>query len=81
VRFSRFEKNEIIALALKGLRLPAGVTRHIVPGRVLGLRVDIEMLEGGKPEEREIALMREVRERFGKGSLRIYLEPVISFDN
>ena len=81
VRFSRFEKSEITALALKGLRLPAGVTRHIVPGRVLGLKVDISLLEDGEPEEREVALRREVRERFRRGSLRIYLEPVISFDN
>ena len=81
VRFSRFEKSEITALALKGLRLPAGVTRHIVPGRVLGLKVDISLLKDGEPEEREVALRREVRERFRRGSLRIYLEPVISFDN
>jgi hypothetical protein len=40
----QFDKKEILNLALKGILLPFGVTRFIVPNRVLGLEVSCSVL-------------------------------------
>lgn len=56
-----------------GLTLPAGVTRFVAPGRVLGVDVPLGLMSAGGSANASLdAVMRHVRQR----RLRYYAEPV-----
>lgn len=81
VIFPPFEKADIRQLAIGGGRLPAGVTRHLVPGRVLRLNVPLEWLQG--PEgaaSKQRRLDAVVEERWRAHGIRYYAEPTYFFD-
>ncbi len=49
--FPTFAAHEIYSLLKKGIVLPAGITRHIINGRVLGINYPIAMLAKKIPNE------------------------------
>lgn len=80
--FPVFEKDEIVRLAIGKSKLPAGITRHIIPWRALGLSVKLELLRDEVPVRKKNELLnRIVEERSEQGSIRFYPEPVVVFDD
>ncbi|KAA3664865.1 MAG: hypothetical protein DWQ04_03510 [Chloroflexi bacterium] len=64
-----------------GRYFPAGITRFIIPGRILRLNIDTEMLQSDKPLwEKNRWLHHLLLEKQGKGGIRFYAEPVFLLD-
>lgn len=81
VAFGRFAKSEILELARNAVKLPAGVTRHVVPGRALRVNLPLEVaLASGALEEKNAWLAAWVRQRVQEGRVRYYPEPTVLFD-
>lgn len=81
VAFTRFEKARILELARNAAKLPAGVTRHVVPGRALRVNLPLEVaFQAGSVDEKNAWLRAWVRERVQEGRVRAYPEPTVLFD-
>jgi len=81
VVFPRFEPVEILDLALEGLPLPPGITRHVVHGRALRLHYPLERLTDDKSLRQKNADLAEwVQERFERRDVRFYAESTYLFD-
>lgn len=79
--FPAFTPEEVLKMARNGARLPMGVTRHIVPGRALGLGVSLDLLRAEIPlDEKNARLQHLVRTRIEQKKVRLYQEPVFVFD-
>lgn len=81
VIFPLFEKAAVLRLATGGARLPAGITRHLIPGRVLRLNVPLPWLESAEPAATKQALLDEaVAGRWRDHGVRYYAEATYLFD-
>lgn len=81
VIFPRFLPSEVTRLALNGARLPMGITRHIVPGRVLGLDLSLDLLRADVTlEEKNAWLQNLLHARLEEKKIRLYQEPVFVVD-
>jgi len=81
VLFRRFEKSEILDLAVAGGRLPAGITRHVIPGRALRVNTPLAWLEDKiDPAVKQAALDAHLRQRRQAHGVRYYAEPTFLFD-
>jgi hypothetical protein len=61
--------------------LPAGITRFIIPGRVLRLNADLSYLKSDETLIRKNELLRElVLEKLANSAVRYYEEPVYLLD-
>jgi hypothetical protein len=79
--FPRYTPREIVELAANDVKLPAGVTRHIIPRRALGLNLDLEILKSKIPLEKKNALLRDlIKGRLESGRVRFYPESTFVFD-
>jgi hypothetical protein len=82
VVFPHFEPEEVIELAMGGARLPAGITRHVIPWRALRLDVPLERMADAAetlPEKNRWLddwLRTKVRQR----QVRFYQESTVLFD-
>jgi hypothetical protein len=76
VVFPSFTPLEIRQLALRGERLPAGITRHIIAGRLLQANIPLgELLSPTSIEEKTHWLQQWWRERLRHHRMRYYPEP------
>ncbi len=76
-----YTKKEILKVAQSGAVLPAGVTRHIVPNRVLGLDVDLAILRSKSPLALKNKLLKKfIDQRMKDKRIRFYSESVFIFD-
>lgn len=81
VIFPQFTKAEILSVAARGGQLPAGITRHVIPGRALRLNVPLAWLRS-----RETAATKQryldaaVEQRWREHGVRYYAEPTYLFD-
>jgi len=82
VVFPHFEPAEILELATSGARLPAGITRHVIPWRALRLNLPLERLadRGQSAEEKNRWLAEWLREKMLKREVRFYQESTVLFD-
>ncbi|HXF63194.1 MAG TPA: hypothetical protein VNK95_16325, partial [Caldilineaceae bacterium] len=81
VSFPLFTTGEILALAARGRTVPAGITRFIIPGRVLRLNAPLEMLAGDAPlAVKQDWLEDLLRDRLARRQIRYYEEPVVLLD-
>ncbi len=81
VVFPRYEPAEIIELARNGARLPAGITRHIIPYRALRINIPLEILAAPLSLEEKNAWLAEwFRRKLREREIRIYEESVVIFD-
>ena len=69
--FPSFSAQEIFSLMKKGLRLPQGITRHIVNGRLLRINYPIPMLKKGLATSKKKAFFKDFVEGL---SVRYYEE-------
>ncbi|MCA9925779.1 MAG: ParB N-terminal domain-containing protein, partial [Anaerolineales bacterium] len=82
VIFPEYTVNQVVQATLaSGHFFPAGITRFIIPGRILRLNVPTEIMTSDKPLwEKNRWLHHLLLERQGKGGIRYYQEPVYLLD-
>jgi len=80
VLFPRYTKLDLLELSRAGAVLPAGITRHIIPGRVLRLNVPLVELRTGDVEAQAAWFEAWVSARIAAGHARLYVEPTWLFD-
>jgi len=82
VLFPAFEKSEIMQLVADHLKLPTGLTRHSIPGRVLRVNIQLDVLRSDLSlEDKNEWLEAFVRIRVQERHVRFYPEPVFIFDD
>lgn len=81
VVFPHYGKADLLALVRAGAVLPAGVTRHVVPGRALHVNVPFEVLCDARTDgEKQGWLDVWLQERRSAHRVRYYAEPTFLFD-
>ncbi len=81
VLFPKFSLREVLDAAIGGQLFPAGITRFIIPGRVLRLHADLERLRADESLARKNAwLDRLLADKLNRRHVRYYQEPVILLD-
>lgn len=81
VVFPHYSVEQVLLAARSRQLLPAGVTRFIVPGRVLHLDVDLEWLASDASiAEKNRELHEQLQARHHRGEIRYYREPVYLLD-
>ena len=77
----KFDKKEILGLVQKGILLPFGVTRFIVPHRILGLEVSCSVLSAQTPlSEKNLFLKELLTYRIKTKKAKFYQESVTLFN-
>lgn len=81
VEYPEFTVEQVLLAARSGTLLPAGVTRFIVPGRVLHLDIPLDLLLSDRSlEEKNRWLHDHLTEKERAGQIRFYREPVYILD-
>ncbi|MDR7521457.1 MAG: ParB N-terminal domain-containing protein [Armatimonadota bacterium] len=81
VLFPRFTKADIRAIARLPVKLPSGISRHIIPQRALRVNVDLALLAGPEPTAVKQARFDQViRARLLEHRVRHYPEPTVLYD-
>ena len=81
VIYPHFSVEQVLLAARSGHLLPAGVTRFIVPGRVLHLDVELEWLASDRSAaEKNREMHEQLHDRHLRGEIRYYREPVYLLD-
>ena len=82
VSFPDFAKSDVRAVAEGGHLLPSGVTRILVPRRVLGFNLRLPLLKSSLPlEEKRRWLLEEIDHKVAEHKVRYYQEPTFVFDD
>lgn len=77
-----FTKSEIRQAAEAGNRLPSGLTRFLLPRRVLGFNIPLDLLKSGASmEEKQRRLEEILRHKVAERKVRYYEEPAFIFDD
>jgi hypothetical protein len=70
-----------VALARAEAVLPAGITRHIIPGRALRVNAPLDLMSDGRPlDEKQAWLDAWVSRHRSSHGVRYYAEPTFLFD-
>jgi hypothetical protein len=81
VVFPRYEPSEIVELARQGATVPAGITRHIIPGRALRVNFPLAVLSDDRSlDEKNEWLQDWIRQRLVDKAVRYYQESTYLFD-
>lgn len=81
IAFPVFSPSDVVEVALNGSKIPMGVTRHLIPGRALGLNIPLEKFTvSSSLEEKNDWLDENIRQRLKANKIRLYQEPVFVFD-
>lgn len=82
VIFPRFQPDEILEIATSGARLPAGITRHVIPWRALRVNIPLDVLADPARtlEEKNRWLSTWIAERVAERRVRFYEESTVLFD-
>ena len=81
VVFPVYAVDQVIQLAQAGRRLPAGITRFIVPGRILRVNLDLEIMRSEQSlREKNRWLHEQLLDKQRNGRIRFYAEPVYLLD-
>lgn len=82
LEYAEISKAQVLATTEAGERLPSGITRFLVPRRVLGFNLPLSFLETDLPlDEKRRRLEDLVADRFETGRVRYYAEPAFVFDD
>ncbi len=81
VLFPEYTPETIMEFVMNGQRMPAGITRFVVPGRILRLNFPLQILCDARPlGDKNQQLHRYLQERLARRRVRYYQEPVILLD-
>jgi len=79
--FPQFVPDEVFDAASNGRFLPAGLTRFLIPARILRLNADLERLKKVEPLAQKRAWFAQfLADKLTRSRLRYYQEPVILLD-
>jgi hypothetical protein len=82
VSFPDFPKSDVRGVAEGGHLLPSGLTRILVPRRVLGFNLRLALLKSSVPlEEKRRWLAEEIQHKVTEHKVRYYQEPTFVFDD
>jgi hypothetical protein len=79
--YPQFSPADVFEAAVQGDLLPAGLTRFVIPGRILRLNADLARLK--QPEtlaDKRAWFNAFLSQRLSQSRLRYYQEPVILLD-
>jgi phosphoglycerate dehydrogenase-like enzyme len=81
VEYPEFTVEQVLLAARSGRLLPAGVTRFLIPGRVLRLELPIEMLADPRDLDAKNRWLHDhLADKQRRGKIRYYREPVYLLD-
>jgi hypothetical protein len=81
VVYPKYTVAQILEIAQAGQIVPAGITRFIIPGRVLRVNVDLDYLKADLPlSEKNEWLRQFVIDKLKTNIARYYAEPVYLLD-
>ena len=82
VVFPPYGPDEILALARAGLRVPTGITRHIIPARALRVNVPLDLLRDPTATlaEKNAWWHNHVKAKLADNEIRFYQESTYLFD-
>lgn len=81
VVFPQFRPETVLRIAAEGRVMPAGITRFVIPGRVLRLNAPLERLRADEPIGAKSAWLDHlVQEKLARRRVRYYQEPVVLLD-
>lgn len=79
--FPQFTPEAVFDAAANGELLPAGLTRFVIPGRILRLNADLSRLKRDEPLAEKRAWFNEfLAGKLSRSRLRVYQEPVVLLD-
>ncbi len=79
--FPEYTVEQVLQIARAGRLLPAGITRFIIPGRVLRINANLEYLKSDKSlAEKNEWLLQLVLDKLSSSAVRYYQEPVYLLD-
>lgn len=79
--FPQFAPETVFENASQGHHLPAGLTRFVIPGRILRLNADLARLKSDEPLIAKRAWLNQyLADKLARSRLRYYQEPVILLD-
>jgi hypothetical protein len=79
--FPKYDTFEVLALARDGELLPAGLTRHLIQGRILRVNYPLSELKSKEPLEVKNARLQEwLRNKMASKEVRFYGEMTYLFD-
>ncbi|MEJ2751431.1 MAG: hypothetical protein P8169_01910, partial [Chloroflexota bacterium] len=79
--FPQFVPDDVFDAARDGGLLPAGLSRFIIPGRILRLNADLKRLKRDESLDEKHAWFDEfLSEKMRQSRLRFYEEPVVLLD-
>ena len=75
--FPVLTKNELLQMAREGVMIPTGLTRHLIPGRALGINIDLGFLSATQDAAAKIGHFNKyIDDLEVKGKIRFYEESV-----
>lgn len=78
VAFPPLTRSQVVAMAMDGLRIPAGITRHVIlGGRALRVNLPLDVLGLGDSAQANEVLARHVEALHP----RVYREPTVLYDS
>jgi hypothetical protein len=81
VVFPEYTVEQVLQIAQAGRTLPAGITRFVIPGRVLRLNLELTPLKSNQSlNEKNEWLYQLVMDKMTSGRVRYYEEPVYLLD-
>jgi hypothetical protein len=81
VVFPEYTVEQVLQIAQAGRVLPAGITRFIIPGRVLRLNAELRHLKSDQPlSEKNEWLHQLLMDKLSQNKIRYYQEPVYLLD-
>jgi len=79
--FPPYTPDDILDFARNGLRVPTGITRHIVPARALRVNIPLDLLQADQPLIEKNAWWHErVKAKLADNEIRFYQESTYLFD-
>jgi hypothetical protein len=79
--YPAFGKKDIIKISSFEQKLPAGITRHLIPNRVLHIKYNIDLLRCDSEIDKRNKELREfIDNKIGIKKVRLYREPILVFD-
>lgn len=77
ILFPVLHKEELVSLAARDILIPTGLTRHLVPGRTLGLNIELAFLNELATHEQKVEHFHSYLDRLEvEGRIRFYEEAV-----
>jgi hypothetical protein len=79
--FPDFSKEDIVKIAGLKQKLPAGISRHLIPNRVLHIKILVDALMTDENlDKRNEELEKYVQFKIDTKKVRLYREPILIFD-